>query len=96
MSSISVPSLFKPSFRRKLPLDEVDRVNHGIEDALRSVPEAEDVSRRTARAERTEDPMPHTVSDALVLLKPDRKRSSEEIEKEMRRKLESVAGARSG
>jgi cobalt-zinc-cadmium resistance protein CzcA len=74
-------------------LDEVDRVNHSVEDALRSIPEVEDVSRRTGRAERTEDPMPHTVSDVLVLLKPDRKRSSEEIEQAMRQKLESVAGA---
>jgi len=74
-------------------LDEVDRVNHSVEDALRSIPDVEDVSRRTGRAERTEDPMPHTVSDVLVLLKPDRKRASEEIEQEMRKKLESVAGA---
>jgi cobalt-zinc-cadmium resistance protein CzcA len=74
-------------------LDEVDRVNHSVEDALRSIPEVEDVSRRTGRAERTEDPMPHTVSDVLVLLKVDRKRSSDEIEQEMRQKLESVAGA---
>ena len=74
-------------------LDEVDRVNHSVEDALRSIPDVEDVSRRTGRAERTEDPMPHTVSDVLVLLKPDRKRASEEIEQEMQKKLESVAGA---
>jgi cobalt-zinc-cadmium resistance protein CzcA len=74
-------------------LDEVDRVNHSVEDALRLIPEVEDVSRRTGRAERTEDPMPHTVSDVLVLLKADRKRSSEEIEQDMRKKLESVAGA---
>jgi len=66
-------------------LDEVDRVNHSVEDALRSIPEVEDVSRRTGRAERTEDPMPHTVSDVLVLLKPDQKRSSEEIEQDMRK-----------
>ena len=67
-------------------LDEVDRVNHSVEDALRSIPEVEDVSRRTGRAERTEDPMPHTVSDVLVLLKPDRKRWSEEIEQHIDRK----------
>jgi len=74
-------------------LDEVDRVNHSVEDALRSIPEVEDVSRRTGRAERTEDPMPHTVSDVLVLLRPNRKRSSDEIEQDMRLKLESVPGA---
>ena len=74
-------------------LDEVDRVNHAVEDALRSIPEVEDVSRRTGRAERTEDPMPHTVSDVLVLLRPNRKRSSDEIEQDMRLRLESVPGA---
>ena len=50
-------------------LDEVDRLNHRVEDILRMVPEVEDVVRRTGRAERTEDPMPHTVSDVLVVLK---------------------------
>ena len=48
-------------------LDEVDRLNHRVEDVLREVPEVEDVVRRTGRAERTEDPMPHTVSDVLVV-----------------------------
>ena len=42
-------------------LEEVDRLNHRVEDILREVPEVEDVVRRTGRAERTEDPMPHTV-----------------------------------
>ena len=74
-------------------LDQVDRVNHEVEDVLRKIPEVEDVSRRTGRAERTEDPMPHTVSDVLVLLKPNRERSNEEIETDMRTKLESVPGA---
>jgi heavy metal efflux system protein len=74
-------------------LDQVDRINHHVEDVLRTIPEVQDVSRRTGRAERTEDPMPHTVSDVLVLLKPDRKRSTEEIEQNMRNRLKSVAGA---
>jgi len=74
-------------------LEEVDRVNHSVEDVLRSIPEVEDVSRRTGRAERTEDPMPHTVSDVLVLLKAERERSTEDIEQDMREKLEVVAGA---
>src|SRR5262245_53788873 len=56
-------------------LDEVDRMNHRVEDELRQVPEVEDVVRRTGRAERTEDPMPHTVSDVLVVLKTERARS---------------------
>ena len=41
-------------------LEEVDRLNHRVEDVLREVPEVDDVVRRTGRAERTEDPMPHT------------------------------------
>jgi cobalt-zinc-cadmium resistance protein CzcA len=73
-------------------LDEVDRLNHRVEDILREVAEVEDVVRRTGRAERTEDPMPHTVSDVLVVLKADRSRSLEEIETDMREQLEHVPG----
>lgn len=73
-------------------LDEVDRLNHRVEDILREVPEVEDVVRRTGRAERTEDPMPHTVSDVLVVLKTDRSRSLEDIENDMREQLEDVPG----
>lgn len=73
-------------------LDEVDRLNHRVEDELREIPEVEEVSRRTGRAERTEDPMPHTISDVLVLLKPDRSRPLEEIEAELRERLEDVPG----
>lgn len=74
-------------------LDQVDRVNHAMEDALREFPEVEDVVRRSGRAERTEDPMPHTVSDVLVVLKKERNRSIEELEEEMRERLELVPGA---
>lgn len=74
-------------------LDQVDRVNHKIEDALREFPEVEDVVRRSGRAERTEDPMPHTVSDVLVVLKKTRGRSTEQLEEAMREKLEAVPGA---
>jgi cobalt-zinc-cadmium resistance protein CzcA len=73
-------------------LAEVDRLNHRVEDILREVPEVEDVVRRTGRAERTEDPMPHTVSDVLVVLKTDRSRSLEDIESDMREQLEDVPG----
>ena len=54
-------------------LEEVDRVNHRVEDVLRGFDDVEDVVRRTGRAERTEDPMPHVMSDVLVVLKPDRR-----------------------
>ena len=76
-------------------LDQVDRVNHQFEDALREFPEVEDVVRRSGRAERTEDPMPHTMSDVLVVLKPNRARSMEELERAMRERLERVPGGSS-
>ena len=73
-------------------LEEVDRLNHRVEDVLREVPEVEDVVRRTGRAERTEDPMPHTVSDVLVALKPDRARPLTAIEDDMRERLANLPG----
>lgn len=73
-------------------LEEVDRLNHLVEDALLKFPEVEDVVRRTGRAERTEDPMPHTLSDVLVILKPERGRSMEELEAAMREAVGQVPG----
>jgi cobalt-zinc-cadmium resistance protein CzcA len=73
-------------------LAEVDRLNHRIEDALRAFPEVEDVVRRTGRAEETEDPMPHTLSDVLVVLKPDRTRTLDQLEDAMREALEPILG----
>ena len=73
-------------------LAEVDRLNHQVEDILRKFPEVEDVVRRTGRAERTEDPMPHTLSDVLVVLKSDRTGNMEELEERMREALEHVPG----
>ena len=71
-------------------LAQVDSANHRVEDILRGFPEVEDVVRRTGRAERTEDPMPHTVSDVLVVLQPERARSLDELEAAMREALEKV------
>jgi len=76
-------------------LEEVDRLNHRVEDVLREFPEVEDVVRRTGRAERTEDPMPHTLSDVLVVLRKDRERSLEELEQAMRERVEKVPGVSS-
>jgi cobalt-zinc-cadmium resistance protein CzcA len=73
-------------------LAEVDRVNHRVEDALRKFPEVEDVVRRTGRAERTEDPMPHTLSDVLVVLTPERSRSLADLEAAMREQVSHVPG----
>jgi cobalt-zinc-cadmium resistance protein CzcA len=71
-------------------LAQVDAANHRVEDILRGFPEVEDVVRRTGRAERTEDPMPHTVSDVLVVFKAERARSLEDLEVAMRKALETV------
>ena len=73
-------------------LEEVDRLNHRVEDLLREIPEVDDVVRRTGRAEATEDPMPHTTSDVLVVLKGDRRRGLDEIEDVMRDRLKAVPG----
>jgi heavy metal efflux system protein len=73
-------------------LDEVDRRNHRVEDILRRFPEVQEVVRRTGRAERTEDPMPHVLSDVLVVLKKDRARPIEELEEAMREQLKKVPG----
>lgn len=73
-------------------LDEVDRQNHRVEDVLRGFPEVEDVVRRTGRSERTEDPMPHTVSDVLVVLRPDAARSPEALTEAMREQVLRVPG----
>jgi cobalt-zinc-cadmium resistance protein CzcA len=73
-------------------LDQVDRLNHRVEDVLRTFPEVEDVVRRTGRSERTEDPMPHTVSDVLVVLEPERARSNDELTTAMRHALRDVPG----
>lgn len=73
-------------------LDQVDRLNHRVEDVLRDFPEVDDVVRRTGRSERTEDPMPHTVSDVLVVLKPERWRSLDELSDAMREAVKNVPG----
>ena len=84
-------SCCRPCCRRRPRSTKSTGSNHRVEDILRGVPEVEDVVRRTGRAERTEDPMPHTVSDVLVVLKPERTRSLEEIEADMREQLERAA-----
>jgi heavy metal efflux system protein len=73
-------------------IEQVDRSNHRVEDILRSFPEVEDVVRRTGRAEQTEDPMPHTVSDTLVVLRPERSASIDELRDRMRDRLAEVPG----
>jgi cobalt-zinc-cadmium resistance protein CzcA len=84
--------LLQTALPAEASLEEVDRQNHRVEDVLRSFPEVEDVVRRTGRSERTEDPMPHTISDVLVVLKPDRERSPDELSDAMREAVNRVPG----
>jgi cobalt-zinc-cadmium resistance protein CzcA len=73
-------------------LDEVDRLNHRVEDVLRTFPEVEEVVRRTGRAERTEDPMPHTISDVLVVLRRQPGRAPGPLQEAMRAAVARVPG----
>ncbi len=75
-------------------LGEVDRVNRQVEAALRTFPEVTEVIRQSGRAERSEDPMPITLSDVQVNLQPraQRKRGNEELVEAVRAELEKVPG----
>lgn len=84
--------LIQTNLPAEASLDEVDRLNHLAEDVLRTFPEVDSVVRRTGRAERTEDPMPHTLSDVLVLLKAERERTGDELEQALRERLARVPG----
>ncbi len=84
--------LMQTSLPAEASLDEVDRLNHRVEDVLRAFPEVEDVVRRTGRGEHTEDPMPHTLSDVLIVLRPDRARSTAALEAAMREAVEPIPG----
>ena len=73
-------------------LDEVDRLNHRVEDALRAQPDVAEVVRRTGRSEHTEDPMPHTLSDVLVVLKDGRTGSLDEVSTRLRAAVADIPG----
>jgi cobalt-zinc-cadmium resistance protein CzcA len=49
----------------------VDEANVDFETAVAALPGVRSVYRRTGRGEITEDPMPHSMSDVLVVLEPD-------------------------
>jgi len=76
-------------------LDLVDRLNHRVEDALRAFPEVQEVVRRTGRGERTEDPMAHTYSDVLVVLRDEARRRGDDLVDAMRPALANIPGIRS-
>lgn len=51
-------------------LAAVDEANVGFEAAVAELPGVRSVYRRTGRGEMTEDPMPHSLSDVLIVLEP--------------------------
>ncbi|MFN7958708.1 MAG: efflux RND transporter permease subunit [Holophagaceae bacterium] len=62
-------------------LAAVDEANFQLERKLVKLPGVASVYRRTGRSELTEDPMPHTISDVLVVL--DGTRRTPEVQKEV-------------
>jgi cobalt-zinc-cadmium resistance protein CzcA len=62
-------------------LAAVDEANFQLEQKLVKLPGVSSVYRRTGRSELTEDPMPHTISDVLVVL--DGSRRTPEVQKEV-------------
>jgi len=69
-------------------LAAVDEANFQLEQKLVKLPGVSSVYRRTGRSELTEDPMPHTISDVLVVL--DGTRRTPEIQKEVAEMAEEM------
>ena len=67
-------------------LQETDRVLRQVESILRATPEVESYSRRTGARLALAIAEPNT-GDFLIKLKPDRKRSLEEVTSELRKKI---------
>lgn len=70
-------------------LEETDRMMRQAEEILMSIPEVEGYSRRTGARLALAIAEPNK-SDFLVKLRPDRKRSTEEVKQELRRKLNAA------
>jgi len=69
-------------------LASVDEANFQLEQKLVKLPGVASVYRRTGRSELTEDPMPHTISDVLVVL--DGSRRTPEVQKEVAEMAEEL------
>ncbi len=69
-------------------LAAVDEANFQLEADLLKVPGVAAVYRRTGRGEMTEDPMPHTLSDVLVILKKGADGRS--VEREIGERVEAL------
>ena len=78
-------------------LDQAIAMQTGVESALRSFPEVERVFSKIGTAEIATDPMPPSVSDVFVILKPrdqwpDRKRPKVDLVGAMERRLAQLPG----
>jgi len=69
-------------------LAAVDEANFQLEQKLVDLPGVASVYRRTGRSELTEDPMPHTISDVLVVL--DGTRRTALVQKEVAERVEDL------
>lgn len=69
-------------------LAAVDEANFQLEQKLAEVRGVASVYRRTGRSELTEDPMPHTISDVLVVL--DGSRRTALVQKEVAERMEDL------
>ena len=69
-------------------LAAVDEANIQLEQKLAKVSGVASVYRRTGRGELTEDPMPHTISDVLVIL--DGKRNTKAVERDVAEAIEDL------
>lgn len=89
--ALSIDSDFLPALdegavmlQTLLPADTslaaVDAANFQLEEEIAAVPGVRGVYRRTGRGEVTEDPMPHVLSDVLVVLEPGAQAAQVEAE----------------
>ncbi|WLT31603.1 efflux RND transporter permease subunit [Geothrix sp. PMB-07] len=69
-------------------LAAVDEANFQLEQKLVDLPGVASVYRRTGRSELTEDPMPHTISDVLVVL--DGTRRTALVQKDVAERIEDL------
>ncbi len=80
--------MLNSSLPAETSLASVDEANLQLEEKLARIPGVSSVYRRTGRAELTEDPMPHTLSDVLVVL--DGSSPSKVVEHEVAESIEDL------
>ena len=80
--------MLNSSLPAETSLAAVDEANLQLEQKLAKVAGVASVYRRTGRAELTEDPMPHTLSDVLVVL--DGRRPGKAVERDVAEAIEDL------